>query len=585
MKFCRTILTVAVASLAAFWGCSSNSQMAGNSAETGSPELAGILVLDGGKPAAHARVQCVPEGYDAVTDAELPAAYSTETDKDGHYRLDSVPDGTYALEAYHVQSGKRLLVRGVKVSEDDSVAVNDTLRAPGVVKFELEDSYNEHKVVVVVPGTTIRRETSIRNFHELVVDSLPAGELDLQIYFGDLYWSSVLEVEVAPGDTLTVVMPSAIEPEVVIPHDSVSFTWVAPLSLPGGVDTLNSVVTDIPVALRLTEENCDFDSINYADFGRWEAVRISKDGSRSKKLPISFHELAIPGYGVESKQLVVWVRVDSLNVTDSLELSYDGLLNPANAFDVFPTNRSYSLVWHFGYAVSPQTDYAEKGYFDGTAFGSVDADAITEGVVGIGVEMDSAGTFYVKSSARVDTTRAVNMSFEDDGYFCFSTWVELDALDKEQTIFEKAKEYALLYVPEKGFVVEIYHVANPADSADTASFKVSWASGMDGIKAGEWTYVAFSRRAFEQTVFYVNDAKVSASPETSEWDDSKVTFSLEPSDRIDSVDVRAYFEVGGFTGKLDELMVGGCFRDDTWTRVTYLNQRPENYWPVLRSVK
>ena len=35
------------------------------------------------------------------------------------------------------------------------------------------------------------------------------------------------------------------------------------------------------------------------------------------------------------------------------------------------------------------------------------------------------------------------------------------------------------------------------------------------------------------------------------------------------------------SGKLDELMVGGCFRDDTWTRLTYLNQKPENYWPVL----
>ena len=391
MKFRRTILTVAVASLAAFWGCSSNSQSAGNSAETGSPELAGILMLDGGKPAAHARVQCVPESYDAMTDAELPAAYSTETDKDGHYRLDSVPDGTYALEAYHVQSGKRLLVRGVKVAEDDSVAVSDTLRAPGVVKFELVDSYNEHKVVVVVPGTTIRRETSIRNFHELVVDSLPAGELDLQIYFDDLYWSSVFEVEVAPGDTQTILIPSAIEPDVVIPHDSVSFTWKAPLSLPEGVDTLTSSVTDIPIALRLTEENCNFDSLQYIT-GRWEAVRISKDGSRSKKLPISYHELATPGYGVETKQVVLWVRVDSLNVTDSLELSYDGLLNPAYAFDVFPTNRSYSLVWHFGYAVSPQTDYAEMGDFDGTAFGSVDADAITEGVVGIGIEMDSAGS-------------------------------------------------------------------------------------------------------------------------------------------------------------------------------------------------
>ena len=461
---CR--LWCALACAVALLSACSNDDVAGNSAETGSPELAGILVLDGGKPAAYARVQCVPENYDVMTDAELPAAYSTETDKNGHYRLDSVPDGTYALEAFHAQSGQRLLVRGVKVAEDDSVAVSDTLRAPGVVKLELVDSYNERKVVVVVPGTTIRRETSIRDFHELVVDSLPAGELDLQIYFDDLYWSSVFEVEVAPGDTQTILIPSAIEPDVVIPHDSVSFTWKAPLSLPEGVDTLTSSVTDIPIALRLTEENCNFDSLQYIT-GRWEAVRISKDGSRSKKLPISYHELATPGYGVETKQVVLWVRVDSLNVTDSLELSYDGLLNPAYAFDVFPTNRSYSLVWHFGYAVSPQTDYAEMGDFDGTAFGSVDADAITEGVVGIGIEMDSAGSFYVKSSARVDTTREVNMSFDEDGYFCFSTWVELDALDKEQTIFEKAKEYALLYVPEKGFVVEVYHVADSSDAAGT----------------------------------------------------------------------------------------------------------------------
>lgn len=560
--------------------CSSDSHVAGNSAETGSPELAGILVLDDGKPAARARVQCVPEGYDAMTGTDLPAAYSTETDKDGRYYLDSVPDGTYALEAYHVQSGKRLLVRGVMVLEDDSVAVSDTLRAPGVVKLELVDSYNETKVIAVVPGTSIRRETTLRNYHELVVDSLPAGKLDLLIYFDGYYWGSVLDVEVVPGDTLTVVYPSLIEPDVIIPHDSVFFTWVAPLALPGGVDSLNSVVTDIPVALRLTEENCNFDSLQHMT-GRWEAVRVSKDGSRSKKLPISFHELATPGYGVESKQAVLWVRVDSLNVTDSLELSYDGLLDPAYASDVFPTNRSYSLVWHFGYAVSPQTDYAEKGYFDGTAFGSVDADAITEGVVGIGVEMDSAGTFYVKESAKMDSTRSVNMSFEEDGYFCFSTWVELDALDKEQTIFEKAKEYALLYIPEKGFVVEIYHVADSSDALDTASYKVSWASGTDGIKAGEWTYVAFSRRAFEQTVFYLNDAKVSASPEQSDWDDSKVTFSLEPSDRSDSLDVRAYFEVGGFTGKLDELMVGGCFHDEAWTYLTYINQKPEVYWPVL----
>jgi hypothetical protein len=205
--------------------------------------------------------------------------------------------------------------------------------------------------------------------------------------------------------------------------------------------------------------------------------------------------------------------------------------------------------------------------------------------VGKGAKLDDGDAIVAENSAIADTSRKVNLVFDMKGYFCFSTWVELDALDKEQTIFEKAKEYALLYVPEKGFVVEVYHIADSSDALDTMSYKVSWASGTDEIKAGEWTYVAFSRRAFEQTVFYVNDAKVSASPEKSDWDDTNIVFSLEPSDRSDSVGVRAYFEVGGFTGKLDELMVGGCFRDDTWTRVTYLNQRPENYWPVLRTEK
>ena len=59
--------------VALFVGCSSDSQVAGNSAETGSPELAGILMLDGGKPAAHARVQCVPGDYNilAASNAEV----------------------------------------------------------------------------------------------------------------------------------------------------------------------------------------------------------------------------------------------------------------------------------------------------------------------------------------------------------------------------------------------------------------------------------------------------------------------------------------------------------------------------------
>ena len=582
MTPCKYIMPMAAAMFAAFWGCSSDDHVAGNSAETGSPELAGILVFEDGSPAAHADVQCVPQGFDVMAGDALPGAFITETDDGGHYRLDSVPDGTYALEAYHPKSGKRLLVRSINVVEDDSVAVNDTLRVPGVLKFEgTGHSFTEGRVgILTVLGTTIRREVVVRN-DEMVFDSLPAGSLELRLFYGD---SSEMRlwlqdtVPVAPGDTGTLFVPDPYnyEPDVIIPHDSVVMTFVAPLALPEGTDTLKSVVTDIPIALRLTEDNCNFDSLEHVNYGRFEAVRISKDGNRSKKLPISSAD-----YDRTTKEIVVWVRVDSLNVEDSLEVVYDGLNGPVYARDVFPTNRSYSLVWHFSSSVSPQTDYAEKGYFEGIASGSTDFDAIDKGTVGIGIRLDSAGGFYVKKSAKIDTTREVNMSFDEDGYFCFSLWVQLESLEKEQTIFEKAKEYALLYVPEKGFVVEVYHVADSSVAQDTASYKVSWASGTERIKADEWTYVAFSRRGLERNLFYLNDTEVKAEATRADWDDSLVSFSLEPSDRSDSSVVGAYFEVGGFTGKLDELMVGGCFRDETWTRLTYLNQRPENYWPVL----
>ena len=434
MKFCKNIFTAVIVATATFWGCSSNSSTAGNSAETGSPELAGVLFLDNEKVAARAIIHCVPENFDAISET-LPSKYITETDANGYYRLDSVPDGMYAVEAYHEESGKRLLVQGVIVNTTDSVTVNDTLRAPGVLKFELEDSYNEHKVVATVKGTTIRRETKLRNYHEFVFDSLPAGILDLQIYFDDYYWKSVLGVEIVPGDTQTIVMPSVIEPDIVIPYDSVSVTLVAPLALPEGVDSLNSVLTNIPIALRLTEEDNSFDSLGYLN-GRWEAVRISKDGTRSKKLPIAYDYV----FHLEPKKIVFWVNVDSLNVSDSLELSYDGLQNPVYARDIFPTNRSYKLVWHFGNPLSPMGDHSEYGYFFGRSSLSLDLDAMVDGVLGGGVKMDSSDFFYVKYSAEPDSLYKVSLLFNEGEYFCFSVWVQLESLEQEQIIFQKEKE-------------------------------------------------------------------------------------------------------------------------------------------------
>lgn len=537
-------LACAVALLSA---CSNNDNVAGNSAETGSPELAGILMLDDGKPAAYAKVQCVPGNYNIIAASEagqvLPSAFETETDENGNYEFDSIPSGNFSLEAFHQESGQMLLLQNLNAEEDEPLAVNDTLQGPGTVKLLVSGAFRENQSgEAIVIGTTIRRSVSVQN-GKIVVDSLPADTFELVVYMDGMSPFGFKDVSVKPEETT-------------VWGDSVTYTFKAPLALPEGIDTLGSVVSDFPLAIRLTDKEITFDSAEVVN-GRWEAVRISQDGNRSKKLPITQTY-----FDASAKEAVFWVSVDSLNVSDSLEIHFDNTMAPAYAKDVFPTNRSYSLVWHFDSGLAPVDDGAEKGYFEGLPTGAVAAD----GVVGKGAKLDEGDVIVAENSAIVDTSRKVNLVFDMKGYFCFSAWVVLDAPDKEQMIFEKSGEYALRYVPERGFVVEVYHVADPADSADTASYKVSWTSGAEGIKAGEWTFVAFSSRALEQIVFYVNDVKVSGLPEKTDWGGSRESLTD--------------FQVGGFTGKLDELMVGGCFRDDTWTRLTYLNQSMN--WPALQ---
>lgn len=520
--------------------CSSHDTTAGNSAETGSPELAGILVLDGGKPAVHARVQCVPGDYNIIAASEaeqvLPSAFETETDENGNYEFDSIPSGSFTLEAFHQESGQMLLVQNLSAEQDEPLTVNDTLQGPGTVKLLVSGEFRENQSgEAIVIGTTIRRKVSVQS-GKIVVDSLPADTFEIVVYMDGMDPFEFRDVSVKPEETT-------------VWGDSVTYTLKAPLALPEGIDSLGVVVSDFPLAIRLTE--IPFDSAEVMN-GRWEAVRISQDGNRSKKLPI-----AQTYFDASAKEAVFWVSVDSLNVFDSLEIHFDNTMDPAYAKDVFPTNRSYSLVWHYDSGLEPVDDGAEKGYFEGLPTGAVAAD----GVVGKGAKLEEGDVIVAENSSAADSSRKVNLNYDGSEYFCFSVWVKLESLEAEQIIFKKSKEYALRYVPEIGFVVDLWV---PDSSSD--SVKYAWSSGMSDIKAGEWVYVAFSRHTISQSNFYVNDRKIETEPEQIAWTGTR--------------DV-ADFEVGGFTGTIDELMLGSCYRDDDWTRLTYLNQRPENYWPIV----
>lgn len=550
-RFCAVGFALAslFCGLCCFWGCSDAEKTAGNSAETGSPELAfveGNLFLNGGEPAAFARVHVIPSSFDVLYDT-VALAMETEADEDGSFLLKDLPAGSYSLEAAHLESGELLLVQKIAVPDTGKFVLNDTLQGAGFALLNVEGLSDGFKGVASVLGTTILRKVEVDQ-GAVLVDSLPADELNLILHMDD--GNDVLfdRVNVKASDTLKVGF------EEVVPGDSLQDTllmrFVAPLELPAEADSVG-FVSDFPLALRLMAEDCDFEQLLMA--GRWEAQRVKQNGARSKKLPI-----ALGYFDSLAQEAVFWVNVDSLNFDDSLELTFDSSLNSGFAHDVFPTNRAYTAVWHFDDGMTLVSDAAEKKNFAGTASGV----NFVEGVVGKAAAVSGNGYVVAKNSALADSALHGDFVFEEES-FSFSLWVRLDSLEKEQVIFEKNGEYDLIFKPDSGFVVEFY----------SAGSKFSWSSGKKLVSQGVWTYLAFSKHVFDSeargmSAFFVNGV-VKSDFVIEKWG--------EPFEKSD-------FRVGGFYGAFDELMIGNAYRDDSWTYLTYLNQRPNDCWPCFKPV-
>ena len=134
-------------------------QAGGNSAESGNPELAGILMLKGKEPAVLARVQCVPSDFNVMHDT-LPLFFKTTTDSLGHFSFDSLPKGEFSLEAYDQASGERLLIQNLEIDEDS--VIEENLLPTGVLRIGVEDLDENDSGFVILQGTTLYRPVTVK---------------------------------------------------------------------------------------------------------------------------------------------------------------------------------------------------------------------------------------------------------------------------------------------------------------------------------------------------------------------------------------------------------------------------------------
>lgn len=523
-------------------GCNTN--VAGNSAETGSPELAGVLYLDNGEPASFARVRVVGSDFDFYQGDRLRDVIEVNADSNGAYKIDSMPGintSSFSLEAFHEESGKRLLLQNLAL-EDDSLVVSDSLLNPGTaflnVENVFEDDVNGLKGEATIVGTTFRQRVEVKG-SVVMIDSLPAGEQDLVIHLfdKDTLDAAFGELNVVAGDTIIDTIPEAV-----------IRTFKAPLALPKGVsfDSSYSALTDIPMAFRLDSSVAGFNGLVTRGKGRFEAYRINVDGERSASLPIS-----ISRFDSSAKEAVFWVRVDSLNFSDSISIVYNSIKPALYASDVFRTLGHFRTVWHFDDGVKTFVDEAENDEISkGTPFNVKEVD----GAVGKAYKFVNDETSLIT----VDSSASGELNFPADT-LSYSLWVRIDDIKDSSMIFSKDGQYSLVYDSEQGFV------AGYRETSGSTYYAHTFRSGDSLVTEGKWTHIYFLNRSGKQS-FYVNGVNIP----------QKNTSATTKNKRYETSNL----VIGrGLNGAIDELVFCDGPHSESWIKALYLNQNPYEIWP------
>jgi hypothetical protein len=183
-------------------GCSS-SPIAGDVTETGNARVMGIIVSADGGVDSLVEVRLIPEAFNPSAGEPLADSFIDTTDSYGMYAFTFSGRGIYNIQARHLESGKRLLRRGIVVDHDTVEDLRDTLRVPGAIRIILPHFINTGmRGYVFIPGTDIYKRIDAA---AVFLDSVPPGAMPA-LYYTDSIDDVLLKdsMTVASRDTMVV---------------------------------------------------------------------------------------------------------------------------------------------------------------------------------------------------------------------------------------------------------------------------------------------------------------------------------------------------------------------------------------------
>ncbi len=554
--WCGFFRQVAVFLLAALLvACTDSRTSLGNSAESGNPELAGVVRFSDGTPAPFASVAVVPAKFSAAEGIPLDTALVEVADSLGRYAFSRVPPGMFTLEAFDSASGKRFLQKGISVPPDSTFERDCMLESVGSVRLGAHGFADGTSGIVHVPGTTILRHVTVE-LGNIFVDSLPSDSLWPLVFVSEDGYSLSLE------NGVTVVSDSTRN----IDEARVSFGFRFPLDMTASGIDLTENLRNFPLVLRLDSGDFDFGGLERIR-GTWTAILCSD----TLAMDNSYADF-------ERESFVFWVRIPKLRAgaMDTLYLYFDEGAETSfadSAVRVF--SDGFVAAYHFDENEVSAHDATGNG-FDGIPESlSVAEDAAVGGALSYD---GKKGFMTIPNSEGGDFDVTLREPV------AFSVWVKMADTSLSHVVFGKgATGYNLKYLHGVGWLYEVYTDEVKDSTADSLQYLYYWYAD-SSVAVNEWTQLVVTQDS-SGAAFYVNGELATSTPQRGTHDSTRITDSLfvvgklvYPAD--DPTDLVTHY----FHGVIDELHLSRDSRSAAWIRTSFENQNPARRWPVPQRI-
>ena len=554
-KSCVIAWTMLV--LFALIACSDGKTALGNSAESGNPEIAGVIRFEDGSLAAYARVAVVPASYSALAGESLDSVFIGSTDSVGRYSFDSVPQGGFSLEALDSATGRQFLKLGLlSPSDSNALDVDGILEELGGVRLGAHGFDDGTTGFVYVPGTTILRPVTVE-LGNIFVDSLPADSLYPFVFVSDDGYALSLEkgVEVIADSTVSV------------DAEKVSIRFKVPLNT--AEIGLSEDLMQFPLTFYLDSADFDFTGMERV-LGNWTAVLCGD----TIPLDVSYSDVA-------KGKFTFWTRIPKLRADshDTLFLSFvEGeKLSSADAkSSVF--SDGFVAVWHFDEGADSVADATGNLYNGVPESLAVAEEAVAGSALHYG---GTSGSVTIPGSSSGDFDVALKDSIT------FSVWVKMEGNERSRVVFGKgASQYHLMYLAGTDLKVWLYEAYTDEIYGTDSTTQSARYWYMDSTVVSDvWTFLTVVQDS-SGAKMYVNDSLIAAAPAIGTSGDKRITDSLFIIGKLTYPrDSETNSVTHYFNGIIDELHVSRVSRSDAWIRASYANQNPAVRWPVPQAVR